>query len=51
MVAYPSRQTFFDMISDPEYRAGAHLRAEALVEAVLQPTVPIEGRPAPDGAR
>lgn len=40
LVRYPSRQAFVDMVRDPEYRAGAHLRAEALVESVLQPTVP-----------
>jgi uncharacterized protein (DUF1330 family) len=38
IVRYPSRQAFVDMIRDPEYKAGAHLRSEALVEAVLQPT-------------
>jgi uncharacterized protein (DUF1330 family) len=41
LVRYPSRQAFADMIRDPEYRAGAHLRSEALVESVLQPTVPM----------
>ncbi|WP_218590402.1 DUF1330 domain-containing protein [Pseudonocardia oceani] len=40
LVRYPSRQAFVDVVRDPEYRAGAHLRAEALVESVLQPTVP-----------
>jgi hypothetical protein len=29
------------MIRDPEYRAVTHLRSEALVEAVLQPTSPM----------
>jgi uncharacterized protein (DUF1330 family) len=38
IVRYPSRRAFVDMIRDPEYQAGAHLRSEALVEAVLQPT-------------
>ena len=38
LVRYPSRQAFADMIRDPDYRAGAHLRTEALEEAVLQPT-------------
>jgi uncharacterized protein (DUF1330 family) len=38
LVRYPSRQAFTDMIRDPEYRAGAHLRTKALEEAVLQPT-------------
>jgi uncharacterized protein (DUF1330 family) len=40
LVRYPNRQAFADMIRDPEYRAVAHLRSEALVEAVLQPTSP-----------
>ncbi|WP_413806373.1 DUF1330 domain-containing protein [Streptomyces sp. OE57] len=43
LVRYPSRQAFADMARDPDYRAVAHLRAEALVESVLQPTVPIQG--------
>jgi uncharacterized protein (DUF1330 family) len=42
LVRYPNRQAFADMIRDPEYRAVAHLRSEALVEAVLQPTSPTE---------
>ncbi|MEU9184130.1 DUF1330 domain-containing protein [Streptomyces sp. NPDC048484] len=41
LVRYPNRQAFVDMIRDPEYRAVAHLRSEALVEAVLQPTSPM----------
>ncbi len=41
LVRYPNRQAFVDMIRDPEYRAVAHLRSDALVEAVLQPTFPI----------
>jgi uncharacterized protein (DUF1330 family) len=41
LVRYPSRQAFADMIRDPEYRAVSHLRSEALVESVLQPTVPL----------
>ncbi|MGW5443341.1 DUF1330 domain-containing protein [Streptomyces asiaticus] len=43
LVRYPSRQAFVDMVRDPDYRAVAHLRAEALVESVLQPTVPLQG--------
>src|SRR3954470_3712593 len=43
LVRYPSRQAFVDMIRDPEYRAVAHLRGEALDDAVLQPTVPMGG--------
>ena len=41
LVRYPSRQAFADMIHDPEYRAAARFRSEALVESVLQPTVPL----------
>ncbi|MFI7311880.1 DUF1330 domain-containing protein [Streptomyces hygroscopicus] len=43
LVRYPDRRAFVDMIRDPDYRAAAHLRSEALVEAVLQPTSPIGG--------
>ena len=38
LVRYPSRQAFSDMVRDPEYSAGTHLRTEALEEAVLQAT-------------
>jgi uncharacterized protein (DUF1330 family) len=41
LVRYPNRQAFADMIRDPGYRAVSHLRSEALVESVLQPTMPI----------
>ncbi len=41
LVRYPSRQAFADMIRDPDYQAVAHFRSEALVESVLQPTVPL----------
>ncbi len=40
LVRYPSRQHFVDMVGDPAYRAFEHLRTAALVEAVLQPTMP-----------
>nr|WP_205538902.1 DUF1330 domain-containing protein [Mycobacterium kyogaense] len=40
LVRYPSRQHFVDMINDPEYQRFEHLRADALVEAVLQATTP-----------
>jgi uncharacterized protein (DUF1330 family) len=40
LVRYPSRQAFSDMVRDPEYAAGTHLRTEALAEAVLQATTP-----------
>ena len=38
LVRYPSRQSFSDMVRDPEYGKGTHLRTEALEEAVLQAT-------------
>lgn len=38
LVRYPSRQAFSDMVRDPAYSAGTHLRTEALEEAVLQAT-------------
>jgi uncharacterized protein (DUF1330 family) len=38
LVRYPSRQAFSDMVRDPAYAAGTHLRTEALEEAVLQAT-------------
>ena len=38
LVRYPSRQAFSDMVRDPDYQRGTHLRSGALVEAVLQPT-------------
>ncbi|PRY38208.1 DUF1330 domain-containing protein [Umezawaea tangerina] len=41
LVRYPSRSAFVDMVRDPAYQAVAHLRTEALVEGVLQPTVPM----------
>ena len=44
LVRYPSRQAFSDMVRDPAYGAGTHLRTEALEEAVLQATVPWTGR-------
>ncbi len=40
LVRYPSRQAFSDMVRDPAYQTGSHLRTEALSEAVLQATVP-----------
>ncbi|MFF7652136.1 DUF1330 domain-containing protein [Streptomyces sp. NPDC007983] len=43
LVRYPNRQAFVDMIRDPEYQAASRFRSEALVESVLQPTVPLKG--------
>ncbi|MFC4950423.1 DUF1330 domain-containing protein [Pseudonocardia sp. GCM10023141] len=39
LVSYPTRRAFSDMVRDPGYQQGTHLRSEALTEAVLQPTV------------
>ncbi|MBS44968.1 MAG: hypothetical protein CMH83_17740 [Nocardioides sp.] len=38
LVRYPSRQSFCDMVADPDYQRSTHLRTEALEEAVLQAT-------------
>jgi uncharacterized protein (DUF1330 family) len=43
LVRYPTRQAFADMLGDPEYQAASRFRSEALVESVLQPTVPLSG--------
>ncbi len=40
LVSYPTRRAFSDMVRNPRYQEGTHLRDEALVEAVLQPTTP-----------
>ena len=40
LVSYPTRRAFSEMVRNPAYQEGTHLRDEALVEAVLQPTVP-----------
>src|SRR5918995_3041237 len=40
LVRYPSRAAFSRMVRDPAYGEGTHLRTEALIEAVLQATVP-----------
>lgn len=40
LVRYPDRKAFSDMVRDPAYQQGSHLRTSALVEAVLQATVP-----------
>jgi uncharacterized protein (DUF1330 family) len=39
LVSYPSRRAFSDMVRDSAYQAGTHLRTQALIEAVLQPTI------------
>ena len=38
LVRYPNRKSFSNMVRDPAYQQGSHLRTEALAEAVLQPT-------------
>ena len=43
LVRYPNREAFSRMVADPEYQEVTHLRSEALVEAVLQATVPVWG--------
>ena len=43
LVRYPSRQAFSDMVRDPEYGTGTHLRTGALQEAVLQATTAWDG--------
>ena len=40
LIRYPSREAFSKMVADPEYQQFTHFRTEALVEAVLQPTIP-----------
>ncbi len=40
VVRYPSRQAFCNMVADPGYQQGTELRTRALVEAVLQATIP-----------
>ncbi|UJR83338.1 DUF1330 domain-containing protein [Sandaracinus amylolyticus] len=38
LVRYPDRAAFSKMVADPEYQKVTHLRSNALIEAVLQPT-------------
>jgi uncharacterized protein (DUF1330 family) len=42
LVRYPTRRSFSEMVADPAYQAQTSLRTGALVEAVLQPTVPAD---------
>jgi uncharacterized protein (DUF1330 family) len=42
LVRYPSRAAFSRMVADPDYQQFTHFRTEALVEAVLQATVPVD---------
>jgi uncharacterized protein (DUF1330 family) len=39
LVSYPSRRAFSEMVRNPAYQSGTYLRTEALLEAVLQPTI------------
>ncbi|MBX7267623.1 DUF1330 domain-containing protein [Micromonospora sp. Llam7] len=50
LVRYPTRHAFGRMLADPEYQQIAHLRRNALSEAVLQPTRPW-GRHRPGAGR
>lgn len=43
LVRYPSRTAFSRMVADPEYQEVTALRTDALVEAVLQATIPWPG--------
>ena len=43
LVRYPSRRAFSDMVRDPAYGEGTHLRTQALEQAVLQATTPWDG--------
>ena len=43
LVRYPTRNAFAQFVRDPDYRAVAHLRTEALLETVLQPTSELGG--------
>jgi len=42
MVRYPSRGAFSQMVADLDYQQFTHFRTEALEEAVLQATVPVD---------
>ena len=42
LVRYPSRQALSQMVADSDYQQFTHFRTEALVEAVLQATVPAD---------
>ena len=42
IVRYPSRSAFSQMVADPDYQQFTHFRTEALTEAVLQATIPVD---------
>jgi uncharacterized protein (DUF1330 family) len=46
LIRYPTRLAFSRMVADPEYQRVTGLRTRALVEAVLQATVPWTFEPA-----
>ena len=39
---YPNRQAFADLIRSDGYKSVAHIHHDALIEAVLQPTLPTD---------
>ncbi len=43
LVRYPSRQSFGEMVRDPDYLAMEHLHTDALTDSILQPTFPFAG--------
>lgn len=45
LIRYPTRLAFSRMVADPEYQRVTRLRTRALVEAVLQATVPWPAEP------
>lgn len=42
LARYPSRKAFAEMVSNPDYQAITQLRTEALEEAVLHATAPLD---------
>ena len=51
LIRYPTRLAFSRMVADPEYQRVTGLRTRALVEAVLQATVPWPVGPAGGSGR
>lgn len=41
IIRYPGRQAFVDMVRDPDYLSIEHLRTDALLDSVLQPTTEV----------
>jgi uncharacterized protein (DUF1330 family) len=44
LVSYPTRQSFLDMVSSPEYQAIEHLRSESLLRSELRAMDAIDPR-------